>query len=121
MMSNDSLSVRTASCFQSAIFRRLRLCQAPSLTLAHETFGTASLLEFVFAVAQPVTVLVTVVHNGFDWGVTAWSFRLMGYLAGVCFCVFVSRSFQPGTDNRGDAKGVLDLILVNNHVRSSNA
>ena len=77
--------VSTASCFERAIFRRVRLCQGPSLTLSHKILGTAAVLGFVFTAAHPVTVLVTVLHDGAAWGVTAWSLNVAGYLAGVGF------------------------------------
>ena len=84
-VSNDALMVSTASCFERAIFRRVRLCQGPSLTLSHKILGTAAVLGFVFTAAHPVAVLVTVLHDGAAWGVTAWSLNVAGYLAGVGF------------------------------------
>ena len=74
-----------ASCFESGLFRRVGFFQAPSLTRAHKIIGTASVLGCLFTVAHPLTVLVTLLYDGADWGATAWTMDVLGYLAGVGF------------------------------------
>jgi hypothetical protein len=83
VMSKDALNVQMASCFESGFLARVGLFQAPSLTRAHKIIGTASVIGFLFAVAHPLTVLVTLLYDGADWGATAWTMDVLGYLAGV--------------------------------------
>ena len=71
------------SCFESSIFKSILVFQAPLLTTAHKLVGAAALLGFLFAVAHPITILVTLLSVGADWGTADWSTDLAGYLAGV--------------------------------------
>ena len=89
MKGNENLvtavSSRGASCFEADFFRHIKLFQAPQLTTAHKLIGVAACLGFLFAVLHPVTILVTIMSDGADWGAAAWSTDLTGYFAGVGF------------------------------------
>ena len=69
------------------IFNGLGLCQAPVITVGHRFIGVASLLGVCFVVTHMVTVVVTCVVDGFNWGVTAWILDVMGFLAGLFFAI----------------------------------
>ena len=83
----------SASCIDPnlASFRRVGLFQAPTLTAAHEYIGVAAILGCLFFVAHMVTVIVTCAANGFGWGVNAWVFDMMGWLAGGLFAFLCLR------------------------------
>ena len=69
------------------IFNDIGLFQAPILTVGHRLIGVAALLGACFVFSHVVTVIVTCVVDGFDWGVTAWVLDIMGFLAGLFFAV----------------------------------
>ena len=68
-------------------FNDIGLFQAPILTVGHRLIGVAALLGACFVFSHVVTVIVTCVVDGFDWGVTAWVLDIMGFLAGLFFAV----------------------------------
>ena len=93
------------SCFRSneAVFRRVGLFQAPTLTAAHQIIGLAAVLGFLFTIAHLVTVIVTCATAGFGWGVNAWMFDMMGFLAGFCFaCLCKKNSNTRSAESRKD-------------------
>ena len=69
------------------IFNGLGLFQAPVLTVGHRFIGVAGLLGVCFVITHMVTVVVTCVVDGFNWGVTAWILDVMGFLAGLFFAI----------------------------------
>ena len=68
-------------------FNDLRLFQAPVLTVGHRFIGVAALLGTCFVFSHIVTVIVTGVVDGFNWGITAWVLDILGFLAGLFFVV----------------------------------
>ena len=68
-------------------FNDLRLFQAPVLTVGHRFIGVAALLGTCFVFSHIVTVIVTCVVDGFNWGITAWVLDILGFLAGLFFAV----------------------------------
>ena len=80
-----------------AWLQRIGLCQAPVLTTAHKVIGAAAVTGILFTVAHLATVIVTCATNGFDWGVNAWIFDMMGWLAGFCFALVCWKSSNKAT------------------------
>jgi len=77
------------------IFGFSRLFQAPVLTSAHRFMGIAALLGAFFVATHIVTVIVTCVVDGFNWGINAWILDIMGFVAAFYFaiqCGFSSNS-----------------------------
>ena len=68
-------------------FNSIGLFQAPALTAGHRCMGVAALLGACFVVTHLVTVVVTCVVDGFNWGVNAWILDIMGFIAGLFFAV----------------------------------
>ena len=66
--------------------------EAPILTAGHIIMGIAAVLGTLFAVLHPITVIVTCVEEGFNWGVVAWIMDFAGYLAAVFFATFCRKS-----------------------------
>ena len=96
-----------SSCFGAPAWKRVPLFQAPQLTTAHKLVGSAAVLGFLFAVLHLVTIVVTLTSAGADWGTTAWSMDIMGYLAGVGFA-FLCRN----ASNQASSEGGQDLIWI---------
>jgi hypothetical protein len=63
------------------------LFQAPVLTAGHLCIGVAALLGACWVVLHLVTVFVTCVVVGFNWGVNAWILDIMGFIAGLYFAI----------------------------------
>lgn len=89
------------SCFEPAAWRRASLFQASPCTTAHKLVGLAAILGFLFAVLHLVTIIVTVLSAGADWGATAWSMDIMGYLAGVGFAFLCRNASNVGSSEGG--------------------
>ena len=68
-------------------FSSIRSFQAPLLTAGHRCMGVAALLGACFVVSHLVTVVVTCVVDGFNWGVNAWILDIMGFIAGLFFAI----------------------------------
>ena len=68
-------------------FSSIDLFQAPVLTAGHRCMGIAALLGACFVVTHLVSVVVTCVVSGFNWGVSAWVLDILGFLAGLFFAV----------------------------------
>ena len=68
-------------------FSSIGLFQAPVLTAGHRCMGVAALLGACFVVSHLVTVVVTCVVDGFNWGVNAWILDIMGFIAGLFFAI----------------------------------
>ena len=68
-------------------FSSIDLLQAPVLTAGHRCMGVAALLGACFVVTHLVSVVVTCVISGFNWGVPAWVLDILGFLAGLYFAV----------------------------------
>ena len=64
---------------------------------------------FLFALAHPVTVLVTLLYDSADWGATAWAMDVLGYVAGVGFA-FLCR--KVSNKERAEVKQDAFWILV---------
>ena len=71
---------------------RLGVCQAPTLTTAHQCVGFAGILGCCFVVTHLITIIITCAVVGFDWGAPAWCLDLMGFFAGFCFIFICKRS-----------------------------
>ena len=71
----------------NGFFTSIGLFQAPALTVGHRCMGVAALLGVCFVVTHLVTVVVTCVVSGFNWGVPAWVLDILGFLAGLFFAV----------------------------------
>jgi len=69
------------------VFSGIGLFQAPVVTAGHRFMGVAALLGTCFVVSHMVTVVVTCMVDGFNWGVTAWILDVMGFLAGLFFAI----------------------------------
>ena len=69
------------------IFRISGLFQAPVLTTAHRFLGVAALLGACFLATHLVTVVVTCVVDGFDWGINAWILEIIGFIAAFYFAI----------------------------------
>ena len=80
-------------------FNGLGLCQVPVLTVGHRFIGVAGLLGVCFVVTHMVTVVVTCVVAGFNWGVTAWILDVMGFLAGLFFAIQCCLSSSRKSDD----------------------
>ena len=63
------------------------LFQAPVLTAGHRFLGVAALLGACFVVTHLVTVVVTCVVDGFNWGINAWILDIMGFIAAFYFAI----------------------------------
>tara|TARA_B110000858_G_scaffold198538_1_gene266484 strand:- start:1858 stop:2322 length:465 start_codon:yes stop_codon:yes gene_type:complete len=61
--------------------------QAPVLTTGHRLVGVAALLGFCFVLTHIVTVIVTCVVDGFNWGINAWVLDIAGFLAAFYFAI----------------------------------
>tara|TARA_B100000686_G_C16773352_1_gene966726 strand:+ start:1852 stop:2355 length:504 start_codon:yes stop_codon:yes gene_type:complete len=70
-----------------SVFNDIGLFRAPVLTAGHRFIGVAALLGTCFVFSHIVTVIVTCVMDGFDWGLTAWILDISGFLAGLFFAV----------------------------------
>ena len=68
-------------------FNSIGLFQAPALTVGHRCMGMAALLGVCFVVTHLVSVVVTCVVSGFNWGAPAWVLDILGFLAGLFFVV----------------------------------
>ena len=68
-------------------FSSIGLFQGPVLTAGHRCMGVAALLGACFVVTHLVSVVVTCVISGFNWGVPAWVLDILGFLAGLFFAV----------------------------------
>ena len=68
-------------------FNSIGLFQAPALTAGHRCMGVAALLGACFVVTHLVSVVVTCVVSGFNWGAPAWVLDILGFLAGLFFAV----------------------------------
>ena len=68
-------------------FNSISLFQAPALTAGHRCMGVAALLGACFVVTHLVSVVVTCVVSGFNWGAPAWVLDILGFLAGLFFAV----------------------------------
>ena len=68
-------------------FNSIGLFQAPALTTGHRCMGVAALLGACFVVTHLVSVVVTCVVSGFNWGAPAWVLDILGFLAGLFFAV----------------------------------
>jgi hypothetical protein len=66
---------------------RIGLFGPPVLTAGNRCMGVAAVLGACFVVSHLVTVVVTCVVDGFNWGVTAWILDSMGFIAGFFFAV----------------------------------
>ena len=73
-------------------FSGIGLFQAPVLTKGHRYIGLAALLGLCFVVSHLVTVFVTCMVEGFDWGINAWVLDIMGFLAAFFFMILCWRS-----------------------------
>merc|ERR1712023_325738 len=81
--------------------RRFGFFQAPKLTRGHQYIGVAAILGFLFVIAHIITVIVTCATKGFDWGVNAWMFDMMGFAAGGLFAVLCRKaSNTTSTESR---------------------
>ena len=69
------------------IFRRIRLFQAPLLTVGHRWIGAAALLGALWVVSHLLTVVATILIDGTNWGINAWLLDIMGFLAGLFFAI----------------------------------
>jgi len=69
------------------IFGISGLFQAPVLTAGHRFLGVAALLGACFVVTHLVTVVVTCVVDGFNWGINAWILDIMGFIAAFYFAI----------------------------------
>lgn len=58
----------------------------------HRLMSVAAVLGFFFVILHLVTIAVTCVAEGFDWGLNAWALDLMGLAASAFFAVQCSRS-----------------------------
>eukprot|EP00854_Cymbomonas_tetramitiformis_P008847 gene8847-10484_t len=79
--------------------------QAPELTTAHKWVGWAGVLGAIHVVLHVNTVIVTCAESGFGWGVAAWNFDIMGWLASCLFAFLCrksssTRSSEAKKDNR---------------------
>ena len=68
-------------------FNSINLFQAPVLTGGHRCMGVAALLGACFVVTHLISVVVTCVVSGFNWGLLAWLLDILGFLAGLFFAV----------------------------------
>lgn len=73
------------SFYESWLFHQLHVFEAPQLTLGHKCMGFAALFGFIFIIAHMVTIIVTLVTVGANWGMPAWMADLTGYIAGALF------------------------------------
>ena len=69
------------------IFGISGLFQAPVLTAGHRFLGVAALLGACFVATHLVTVVVTCVVDGFNWGINAWILDIMGFIAAFYFAI----------------------------------
>ena len=69
------------------IFGISGLFQAPVLTAGHRFLGVAALLGVCFVVTHLVTVVITCVVDGFNWGINAWILDIMGFIAAFYFAI----------------------------------
>lgn len=51
----------------------------------HKTIRYAALFGFCFVIAHTLTITITVIEQGWDWGFNAWVFDLAGFAAGAYF------------------------------------
>jgi len=89
--------------------RSLGLFQAPVLTAGHRVVGVAALLGACWVVAHLVTVVVTCVVEGFNWGINAWLLDIMGFVAGV---FFATQCWMSSSRTRDEFRKQNTWILV---------
>lgn len=69
------------------IFGVSELFQAPVLTAGHRLMGVAALLGACFVFTHLVTVIITSVVDGFNWGINAWVLDIGGFIAAFYFAI----------------------------------
>lgn len=87
-------------------------------TKGHRCIRVAALLGACFVVLHLITVVVTCTVEGFDWGATAWSLDVTGFLAGLFFAVqcWLS-SGRPSEDFRSGNLWIFVWALITLIVR----
>jgi len=70
---------------KESLFSRLGVFQAPILTVGHQCIGTAAILGFLWVITHFISIIVTCIIEGFDWGTTAWCMDITGFIAGFGF------------------------------------
>jgi hypothetical protein len=68
--------------YKSMFFQRLGIFQAPKLTSGHKYMGIAAIMGFCFVFLHIITIIVTIVTTGTNWGMSAWMLDLTGFVAG---------------------------------------
>ena len=69
------------------IFGVSELFQAPVLSPGHRLMGVAALLGACFVFAHLVTVIITSVVDGFNWGINAWVLDIGGFIEAFYFAI----------------------------------
>ena len=84
---------------KKSIFDKIHLFQSPILTSGHRCIGIAALLGVFFVITHIITVVITCVVNGTDWGLTAWILDSLGFVAGCFFAVQCWLSSNRSSEN----------------------
>lgn len=76
----------------SLLLFSIGLLQAPKVTTGHRCIGLAAVLGLLFVITHVVTIIVTCLVEGLNWGAAAWSADLSGFLAGGLFALLCWQS-----------------------------
>ena len=87
----------------------MELWKAPNMTTGHRVIGYAALFGSAFIPLHLATIIVTVVEEGWGWGMSAWCLDITGYVAAIGFAALCWKS--SNTDAREFKKENSYIIL----------
>lgn len=83
------------------------LSKAEEASFGHICLGVAAVLGCLFVGTHFITVVITCVVEGFDWGMAAWMLDMMGFIAGAAFA-FICKN----NSNKSCAEGKKDNLWI---------